>query len=59
MLMNEYNVIHNLTLRKRYQNFNLVGHEKMITCMDVSKGLIVTGSKDNMVKVWDIQRKKA
>lgn len=30
----------------------------MITAMDIKDGLIVTGSHDNALKVWDIERKK-
>ena len=57
--MMDLNVLQNMTIRKRYQNYNLVGHKKMITALDAKDGLIVTGSKDYLVKVWDINKKKA
>lgn len=56
--MGELNVVHNLYSRKRFQNYNLVGHERMITALDYKDGLIVSGGKDNLVKIWDVQRKK-
>ena len=30
----------------------------MITAMDANFGLICTGSKDNLVKIWDVKTKK-
>ena len=30
----------------------------MITSLDIKKGIVVSGSVDNAVKVWDIQKKK-
>ena len=45
--------------KKRFVNYNLVGHEKHITALDVKDGIILSGSKDNTVRVWDINRKKA
>ena len=47
-----------MTLKKRYQNYNLDGHGDHITSLDVRGNMIVSGSKDNTVKVWDIDRKK-
>lgn len=40
--------------RKRFQNYKLVGHTKMITALDAKDGMIITGGKDNLVKVWDV-----
>lgn len=51
-------VICNMTLKKRYQNYNLDGHTKDILSLDILGNMIVSGSKDNTVKVWDIERKK-
>jgi WD40 repeat protein len=31
----------------------------MITALDCGHGLIVSGGKDNLVKIWDIKSKKA
>lgn len=31
----------------------------MITALDANYGLIVSGSKDNLVKIWDIKTKKS
>lgn len=58
LLMEELNVVGNLTSRKRYQTFNLVGHSKMISALDIQGRLVVSGSRDNAVKVWDIQKKR-
>ena len=58
ILMEELNVALNMTQKQRFQSYNLVGHSKMITCMDIKQGLLVTGSVDCQVKVWDIKRKK-
>jgi F-box and WD-40 domain protein CDC4 len=41
-----------------YQTFNLVGHSKMISALDIHGRLVVSGSRDNAVKVWDIQKKR-
>ena len=30
----------------------------MITALDISNGLIASGGKDNLVKIWDISKKK-
>ena len=54
LLMRELNVITNMTVKRRFQTYNLVGHSKMITSLDMKRGLIVSGSHDNAVKVWDI-----
>lgn len=35
LLMEELNVVGNLTTRKRYQTFNLIGHSKMISALDI------------------------
>ena len=35
LLMEELNVVGNLTSRKRYQTFNLIGHSKMISALDI------------------------
>jgi WD40 repeat protein len=51
-------VICNMTLKKRYQNYNLDGHKDQITCMDCANGILVSGSKDCAVKIWDIEKKK-
>lgn len=56
--MEELNVLGNLTSRKRYQTFNLIGHSKMISALDINGRLVVSGSRDNAVKVWDIQKKR-
>jgi F-box and WD-40 domain protein CDC4 len=58
MLMDELNVVSNLTSRKRFQTYNLVGHEKHITCLDIKGRLVVSGSHDTSVKVWDLQKKR-
>ena len=31
----------------------------MISSLDANHGIIVSGSKDNLVKIWDIKSKKA
>jgi WD40 repeat protein len=31
----------------------------MITALDANYGLVVSGAKDNLVKIWDIKKKKA
>lgn len=31
----------------------------MITALDAKDGIVVTGSKDYLVKVWDLSKKKA
>jgi hypothetical protein len=54
LLMAELNVLVNLVEKSRFLTYNLVGHSKMITAMDVRHGLVVTGSQDNALKVWDI-----
>lgn len=59
MLISELNAVRNLVAKKRFQIYNLVGHEKTITSLDAKFGMIVSGSKDNTVKIWDIQKKKA
>jgi WD40 repeat protein len=51
-------VIGNMTQKKRYQNYNLDGHQRQITCMDCRNGIIASGSQDNSVKIWDIEKKK-
>ena len=58
LLMSELNVVSNLVSKKRYMSYNLVGHTKMISCMDIKDGLLVTGGYDSAVKVWDIKKKK-
>jgi WD40 repeat protein len=30
----------------------------MITALDIKGNLVVSGSRDNAVKVWDIQKKR-
>ena len=30
----------------------------MITCIDTNNKMIVSGSKDNLVKVWNIEKQK-
>ncbi len=57
--MHELNAVRNLSVKKRFQIYNLVGHEKAISALDANYGMIVSGSRDNMVKIWDIQKKKA
>lgn len=52
--MDDTNVVLNLTSRKRFLSYNLVGHTKMITALDINRGLIVSGGYDYAVKVWDI-----
>lgn len=59
LLMMELNVIQNLTSRKRYQTYNLVGHDMQITALDANYGLICSGAKDNKVIIWDIKTKKS
>ena len=59
LLMIELNVVQNVMERKRFQTYNLVGHTKMITALDANHGIIVSGSKDNLVKIWDTKTKKA
>lgn len=54
LLMSELNVVTNLTSKRRYLSYNLVGHTKMISCMDVKDGIVATGGYDNAVKVWDV-----
>ena len=54
ILMEELNVVSNFTTRKRHQTFNLIGHSKMISALDIKWRLVVSGSRDNAVKVWDI-----
>jgi WD40 repeat protein len=56
--MDELNVVSNLTSRKRFQTYNLVGHIKHITSLDIKGRLVVSGSHDNAVKVWDLQKKR-
>jgi WD40 repeat protein len=58
LCINDMKVICNLTLKKRYQNYNLDGHTDNITTLDIRGNMIVSGGKDNTVKVWDIDRKK-
>lgn len=58
MLMDELNVVANLTHKKKYLTYNLVGHSKHITSLDIKGRLVVSGSHDNAVKVWDLQKKK-
>ena len=57
--MKDANLTANLMKKKRYLSYNLLGHEKQITCIDARNGLIASGSKDNTVKIWDIKRKRA
>jgi hypothetical protein len=54
ILMQELNVAANLTSRNRYQTFNLIGHSKMISALDIKGRIVVSGGRDNSVKVWDI-----
>jgi hypothetical protein len=58
MLMDELNVVSNLTQKKRYMTLSLVGHQKHITSLDIKGRLVVSGSHDNAVKVWDLQKKR-
>jgi len=58
MLMDELNVVSNLTQKKRYMKLSLVGHVKHITSLDIKGRLVVSGSHDNAVKVWDLQKKR-
>lgn len=57
--MEELNVVMNLMERKRFLGYTLIGHTKMIACLDLnSHGMVVSGGYDNTVKVWDVQKKK-
>ena len=58
MYVNDMKTRGNVTVKKRYQNYNLIGHGNAVTALDVNKGLIASGSKDHTVRVWDIFRKK-
>ena len=58
MLMDELNVVSNLNQKKRYMTLSLVGHQKHITSLDIKGRLVVSGSHDNAVKVWDLQKKR-
>ena len=59
MFVNDVKTRVNMMIKKRYQNYNLLGHSNMITALDVKGSLIASGSKDATVRVWDIDRKKA
>ena len=52
--MDELNVVGNLTQKRKYLTYNLVGHVKHITSLDIKGRLVVSGSYDNAVKVWDL-----
>ncbi len=54
LLKNDVNVVLNLTTRKRFLSYNLVGHNKMISALDIKRGLVVSGGYDYALKVWDI-----
>ena len=56
--VHEMKVISNLTSKKRYQNYNLVGHNDQLTALDASNGVIVSGSRDTSVKIWDVEKKR-
>jgi WD40 repeat protein len=58
LFLHDMKVISNMTLKKRYQNYNLDGHTDHITAIDAKNGVICSGSRDTKVKVWDIDRKK-
>lgn len=58
LLMDELNVVGNLTSKGRFLTYHLVGHSKMITALDIKRGILVSGGNDNAVKVWDIAKKK-
>ena len=47
-----------MTKNKRYQNYNLNGHTEEITALECKNGFVVSGSRDNTVKIWDTERKK-
>ena len=59
IFINDLKIIGNLSSKKRYQNYNLDGHTDTIRSIDVKNGIIVSGSKDKCVKIWDTERKKA
>jgi WD40 repeat protein len=60
LLMSELNVITNLCDKRRFMSYNLVGHskKKKLTALDIKHGLVVSGSEDNTVKVWDLAKKR-
>jgi WD40 repeat protein len=58
--MRKHVVYRNLFERKKFQLFNLNGHETSITSIDTTESrMIVSGAKDKKCKVWDLQKMKA
>lgn len=46
LFIHDMKVINNMTIKKRYQNYNLDGHTDHIMDIDAKNGIIVSGSKD-------------
>ncbi|CDW81790.1 nacht and wd domain protein [Stylonychia lemnae] len=50
----------NICERKLFQQFNLIGHDQAITCLDsLNIGVVASGSKDKTVRVWDFIKMKS
>ena len=51
LYMNELNCALSV-YKKRFLTYNLQGHDNYVTSIDCKDGLVVTGSRDNTVRVW-------
>ena len=45
--------------KNKHQKYQLIGHKETVSALKAHNGVILTGSHDKMVKLWNINKGKA